>query len=262
MDDWLSPSDPLTNYNEAIRQRHEDTGTWFLNGGAFTKWKTQRNSFLWLHGISGCGKTVLSSTIIENLEITFPTEPVIYFYFDFKDTSKRTLDDMIRSLISQLCGRDNSNPSWQKLVAFYLQHSSRDGKVRPASPESLSGFLLKIMEQIKEIWIIIDALDECSTNGSTSREKLLSWMSELRNPHKRNVHLLVTSRPETDIENGIKKFADESNVIPIEGSVVTDDIRTYIDNRLVQDRGFQKWRGQQDVQDELKSRLMKHAGEM
>src|SRR2546423_3629801 len=99
---WLSPPDPSTNYNKALRQRQEGTGNWFLQSHAFAKWKTQRNSFLWLYGIPGCGKTILSSTIIEDLKRTLSRQPLLYFYFDFNDTDKQTLDSMVRSLMSQL----------------------------------------------------------------------------------------------------------------------------------------------------------------
>jgi hypothetical protein len=47
--------------------------------------------FLWLYGIPGCGKTILSSTIIEDVLYHYhdPTMAVIYFYFDFNDVEKQ-----------------------------------------------------------------------------------------------------------------------------------------------------------------------------
>ncbi|KAF3253956.1 hypothetical protein TWF192_003474 [Orbilia oligospora] len=93
---WLSPSDCSTNYNKAIRQRHKGTGSWLLESDNFDKWKTDRNSFLWSHGIMGCGKTILSSTVIESLS---SCRPLVYFYFDITDGDKQTFDKMIRSLL-------------------------------------------------------------------------------------------------------------------------------------------------------------------
>src|SRR5271163_1940880 len=96
---WLSPSDPSTNYNKALQQRQEGSGLWFLQIDAFAKWKKRQNSFLWLYGIPGCGKTILSSTIIEDLGKTLWCQPLLYFYFNFSDTDKQTLESMVRSLI-------------------------------------------------------------------------------------------------------------------------------------------------------------------
>ena len=100
IDRWLLPPDPSINYNKALEQRYEGSGLWFLASGAFTKWKTRRSSFLWLHGIPGCGKTILSSAIIKNLDSVLSSQPLLYFYFDFTDIGKQTLESMIRALIS------------------------------------------------------------------------------------------------------------------------------------------------------------------
>jgi hypothetical protein len=43
----------------------------------------------------GCGKTILSSTIVEDLEKTLPLPTLLYFYFDFSDVYKQTLDNMV-----------------------------------------------------------------------------------------------------------------------------------------------------------------------
>ncbi|KAF2811530.1 HET-domain-containing protein [Mytilinidion resinicola] len=64
---WLSPPDPSLNYEKALKQRQADTGLWFLESDEFAKWKIDTGSFLWLHGIPGCGKTILSSIILQNV---------------------------------------------------------------------------------------------------------------------------------------------------------------------------------------------------
>jgi DNA replication protein DnaC len=63
---------------------------------------------LWIYGIPGCGKTILSSAIIENLRASLGSQFVLYFYFDFNNTAKQSLQNMIRSLISQLYTKNDS----------------------------------------------------------------------------------------------------------------------------------------------------------
>ncbi|KAG9230959.1 hypothetical protein BJ875DRAFT_339163, partial [Amylocarpus encephaloides] len=56
-------------------------------------------------GIPGCGKTILSSTVTEDILNTYANDPgivVAYFYFDFTDKEKQKSELMVRSLISQL----------------------------------------------------------------------------------------------------------------------------------------------------------------
>jgi hypothetical protein len=69
--------------------------------------------FLWLYGIPGCGKTILSSTIIEDVLYHYhdPTMAVIYFYFDFNDVEKQQYEKMLRSLITQLSLQCTSTPT-------------------------------------------------------------------------------------------------------------------------------------------------------
>ena len=46
---WLSPPDPSTNYNIGLRDLHEETATWFLEGRVFQDWHST-GSLLWIHG--------------------------------------------------------------------------------------------------------------------------------------------------------------------------------------------------------------------
>jgi hypothetical protein len=46
---WLSPPDPSMNYNIGLRDLHEETATWFLEGRIFQEWHST-GSLLWIHG--------------------------------------------------------------------------------------------------------------------------------------------------------------------------------------------------------------------
>ncbi|PSN59256.1 hypothetical protein BS50DRAFT_641131 [Corynespora cassiicola Philippines] len=168
---WLSPPEPSTNYNKALQQRQEGTGSWFLHSDAFNMWKSQRNSFLWLYGIPGCGKTILSSTIIEHLR-SLSTQPLLYFYFDFTDSEKQTLRE------------------------------------------------------------------------------------------QKNVHFLVTSRPEQDIQSEMDHLISEKNRIAIQSDLVNADILAYIHAKVRKGEGLKRWRSRQDVQREIEEKLAQKADGM
>lgn len=57
--EWLSITYSVSNYEAARRKHVARTGNWFLKSIAFKSWKTDPDSFLWIHGIAGCGKTIL-----------------------------------------------------------------------------------------------------------------------------------------------------------------------------------------------------------
>jgi hypothetical protein len=254
---WLSPPDPSTNYINALEKRYEDTGLWFLQSDSFMEWKTRRNSFLWLHGIPGCGKTILSSAIIEDLKNFLSSKTVLYFYFDFNDSRKQTHDNMVRSLISQLYYRSDET---SKLLES-LFSSCEDGRQQPTY-ESLCKVLLQMIEQIKEVWVVLDALDECSTRRESPTKGLLMWMRDLRKSDERNVHLLITSQPKQDIESGVREFAQNNELVPIQSDHITRDIRAYVRMRLTEDKGLKRWQSRPDVQQEIEDLLMKKANGM
>jgi Cdc6-like AAA superfamily ATPase len=254
---WLHPPDPLKNYYKALEQRQEGSGLWFLSNDVFAKWKIRRNSFLWLYGIPGCGKTILSSAIIEDLERTLLRKPLLYFYFDFNDEGKQTLEGMVRSLMSQLYSKFGD--SSEKLDSLFSSYE--DGRRQPPR-ESLCKAFLHMIEQVKEVWIILDALDECCTRKGPPTEGLLSWIREVLNSEQRSVHLLVTSRPEQDIISVVSEFASKDDIVPIRSDLITDDIRAYVHTRVRQQEGLKRWRSEPEVQDEIETRLMEKADGM
>jgi hypothetical protein len=255
---WLSPPDPSTNYNKALMQRHKDSGGWFIESESFAEWKTRQSSFLWLHGIPGCGKTILSSAIIKNLDSAGAFSPLLYFYFDFNDTGKQKLHSMLCALLSQLYYKNLNTSQEQLLESLYTSHE--DGYRQP-STESLCQVLFQILDQFKEVWLVLDALDECDTRKGSSTEGILSWIRETLESKQRNIHLLVTSRPETDIAFEIKAFAQECNIVHLQRSLITNDIRAYVRTRLECD-GFTRWTSKPAILNEIENTLMKKADGM
>jgi chromosomal replication initiation ATPase DnaA len=124
---WLSTPDPSTNYNRARQLRHPTNGSWFLKSEAFSRWKKQK-SLLWLHGNVGCGKTILSSTVlIEILQNPRSHDgvAVVYFYFDFSDLEKQNSEKMIRSLVIQLSGQSRKEVTALKSCFSSCTHGER-----------------------------------------------------------------------------------------------------------------------------------------
>ncbi|KAH9973635.1 hypothetical protein BJV74DRAFT_889043 [Russula compacta] len=156
---WLSPPDTSTNHNIACGAHHEGTATWFFQGSIFNEWKST-GSLLWIHGKPGSGKSVLCSSIIEDIATMCKAgqASMCYFYFDFRDTNKQTWHDLLPSLLIQLSAR--SEPRCDILSRLYLDHDS--GAQKP-SDDALIKCLKKMLTlpDQRPIYIILDALDEC-----------------------------------------------------------------------------------------------------
>lgn len=309
---WLSAPDPSTNYNKALHQRHQGSGGWFLQSSEYSAWKMERYSFLWLYGMPGCGKTILSSTIIQDLtegisrpehlperpecnaerrrpkrvnddelDALNPTKKqksdhgvatsmseqkqihqpnssskdiCLYFYFDFTDNRKQSLENTLRSLISQLCIKEKDLES--DLDSLYSSCSNGNGQ---PSIESLRKTFLDMVEKVGEVWIVIDALDECQTRKGNPDEGLLGWMDSLRSSQDVSIHFLVTSRPEQDIQSAIDKWACKTDArivsISIESDRTAEDIQDYVRARVTQSEGLSRWCSRPDVQMEIQTTL-------
>lgn len=87
-------------------------------------------------------------------------------------------------------------------------------------------------------------------------------MESLQSTDLSKVHLLITSRQEEDIESAIAKWARAEDIIPIQGSLISNDIRAYIHTRVREDDGLKRWRSRPDVQEEIESELMEKADGM
>jgi hypothetical protein len=67
---WLGKSvpDPSQEHN-AARDKHENgTGSWLVDSDELRNWAAKKNSFPWLSGGAGSGKSLLCSTVIEHLK--------------------------------------------------------------------------------------------------------------------------------------------------------------------------------------------------
>ena len=81
-----------------------------------------------------------------------------YFYFDFRDLSKQTCHDLLRSLVFQLS--TDSSPCCDILHGIYETH--KDGTQQPSDDTSKKCLkqMLRLLAQ-DPTFIVLDALDEC-----------------------------------------------------------------------------------------------------
>jgi hypothetical protein len=123
-----------------------------------------------------------------------------YFYFDFRDINKQHWRDLVASLLTQLSSR--SGPCYDSLSRLYFDHDSGAQQPNDNILAQCLKEMLKLQDQCPT-YIIIDALDECSSASgiSTSRKRVLRLVKELVDLHIPDLHICVTSRPEVDIRD-------------------------------------------------------------
>jgi hypothetical protein len=197
--------------------------------------------------LAGCGKTVLTSTILDHLHDARHDSCIcLNFFFDFRDKDKQHLDNLLRSLAFQLYSQ--CADARKDLDNLFM--SCDGGRKQPATV-SLSRTLHGMMQHPQKLRIILDALDECVT-----RAELLDWMKTLAGPDLTHVHLVATSRREEELESGLGGCIHNDNMILIDRYSVNEDIRSYVKARLQRSEDFQKrWASKPTVLEEIESAI-------
>ena len=274
----MRPPDPSINHNTAWQAHHEGSAEWFIHeNNTFARWKMSTGSLLWIHGkrratpffsspvelrpgfTAGSGKTILwcvsvtlsllkqltspiSSSIIQ--EITRIREAGLattaFFYFDFKDESKKNSRSALSSLLLQLAAQ--SDVYSKNLSTLYSEHDAGSKQPNEIALKECFRKMLTVPGQ-GPIYIVIDALDECPISAGTPspREDVLSlvkWLLELRFPR---LSVCVTSRPEADIEAVLQPLVSHS--ISLHDEIgKNEDITNYIKWFVNSDPKARKWR--------------------
>ncbi|KAF8834470.1 hypothetical protein BDN67DRAFT_1016472 [Paxillus ammoniavirescens] len=219
--DWLKVTNPSINHKSARDTHVKGTGSWLPKDERFRQWLHERGKAMWLSAGPGFGKTVLFSTSVEDVRRHISEQGstcgFAYYYIDARSgAASRTFDNLLRSLLDQLCFNQANIPDAMKR----LYGDDRGGHPQPTL-EQLGTALGEVVKGFDEVYILIDALDECD-----SQAELLDWMRSLQSSTQA-LHLFVTSRPERIIEGRMTNFSHVR--IPLTSDLLDDDIKTYVD---------------------------------
>ena len=152
------------------------------------------------------------SVIISHLEQEFNQKDVAVAYVYCTYTEKdQSAVNLVASLLQQLIKQQSAISD--SIIALYNHHYNR--KTRPSLAE-YSRSLQSEIDYFSKVFIIVDALDECSEG---TRKHFLAEVQKLLP----NIRLLVTSRHIRDIENEFKEAAW------LEIRASGEDIKSYLE---------------------------------
>ena len=182
---WLREHalDSLESHQAALTNRSSGTSAWFLSSQEYDSWTRGKKSQLWLLGNPACGKTVLCSTVIENLKIRFPSDGVAYFYYQRMNGTASHPSDILTALAAQYIAQLPQSP--ETLQAFRAQMNA--WKIRPSKRELLT-VLAKVLGSFETSYMVIDGIDY-----SANCRQLLGWLGELE-ALKHNLSILISCR--------------------------------------------------------------------
>ncbi|KAL9625855.1 MAG: hypothetical protein Q9160_000175 [Pyrenula sp. 1 TL-2023] len=199
---WLCPVSWADAHRAARGAWLEGTGTWMMKDAAWRDWFDAERKFLWLYGIPGSGKTVMTSTLLEQCAAALTEEKgarLAYFYCDFRNKESQRPEYVLGGLVVQLCSQLEKTPA--PLQEFIQAHRIQPDRFATPTCKDLEKLLLKVLEFVPRATIIVDALDECM-----DRHVLLEVLTALPATDQASVKVLVSSRQEGDIEAALSGF--------------------------------------------------------
>jgi NACHT domain len=243
--DWLAPTDFSNQHTDFISRRQEGTGEWLLSSREYLQWRAGAQRTLLCPGIPGAGKTMMSSIVVDDLWKHFDQHPkyaIAYAYCSYKRQHEQTLVNLIATLSRQLLQERSDLPD--TVQSLYQRHVHK--KTRP-SVDELRVLLHSVTEIYSKVFIVVDALDEC-TEVDRTRDLLLSELIHLQNQSKTVVCLLATTRFITEI---LDQF---ENCVKLEIRATEHDVSRYLDSQILRLAPCVARR--KDLQDEIKTKII------
>lgn len=217
---WLSPTDFPAQYHDIISRRQDGTAQWFLEIPKFTEWLQGSDKTLFCPGIRGAGKTMMPAVTIDHLYRTSHSTNVsiAYVFCSYKAQVDQTVPKLFAALLKQLVQSrlDITAP----VIGLYDLHAKRQTK--PSLLELMQA-LVFVCSSYSNVFIVVDALDECSSQARVQQE-LIDSLRRLQ--ESRIVSLLFTSR---SIPTITEKF--ESNP-RLEVRASDKDVKRYVHGQL------------------------------
>ncbi|KAI8269515.1 hypothetical protein K4K58_001183 [Colletotrichum sp. SAR11_239] len=222
---WLQPTKydlESGEYRKHLSSYAPGTGEWITSNSTYDHWlKGEEQGLLWIKGIPGSGKSVLTSKIVRDLSQNQPATPVLYFFFRKIIDANHEPAALLRDWLDQLLLH---SPSLQKQIKEYVENK------RSLNSMSMQGLWKDLRMALSGLhgkaFCIVDALDEMDRQHWT----FIRALGELGTWKPHRVKVLVTSRFMPEMEPLMR--GPNHSQIQLQSDMVDVDIATYVRTSL------------------------------
>lgn len=151
-------------------------------------------------------------------------EGFAYFYFDRNQTERNSAEAAMRSFVRQLSTfREGLIP--REILDYYGKMERNGFPSNGPTFDECRTLMLKLLEQRRQVTLIIDALDECS---SVTRADFIETLDGFVRDSKTLVKIFISSRPDADI---VHRFNQGPN-IGITAKDNSNDIEKFVQSKI------------------------------
>lgn len=205
------------------------TCSWLTQNSNFVAWKrSERSKLCWLYGFPGYGKTVLAKSVIQSLAIASNSGPrspmVVYFFCLDQDERRKSSVFLLKSILHQILVAE---PGLCKLMKLHHARMNWDFLESDNTLWKLLREMSSACLQIRPLYIVLDALDELSSDCRNDFVKnLLDYINhEEIKTVSQQLRIFVTSRPESQLQD---LFSSQAFKIELDTTRNKQDLMTFV----------------------------------
>lgn len=205
---------------------------WILLRSEYHDWLAANSGLsriLWLYGVPGCGKSVLSAFLLGQLRDTGYS--CQYFFFRFGDKAKRSVNMMLRSIAYQIAAQlPELRSQLEKLVGDAVRLERTESRIIWQKVFISRLFNVRIRQPL--YWII-DALDECE-----SAQLLLSLFSSISSS-RFPLRIILVGRNTETLSTALQRLETSVRIDRLAADQTKDDLELYVNQEIQYMRGNQ-----------------------
>ncbi|KAF7556362.1 hypothetical protein G7046_g6312 [Stylonectria norvegica] len=227
---WLAPVNSKELLTKAAKDKIPETGRWMLDA-KFSSWldlPEAKQPFMWITGKSGSGKTVLFSTIVEELQKicladSSPNAMLGYHCCSLDDAASQQIPNIFGSILAQA---GSSRPDILHHIAPYKRASASLVPQNNLKITQINEIMEHVLQSCDRFYILVDALNE-----TRHEQQLVQALLHLCEQHQK-LRVLVTCTREPLVPS--PRIRERNMVV----DAVDHDIETYVLHRLASEPCF------------------------
>ena len=166
---WLSPVDMEAIFLQETQRRTQPCAEWLLRDEDFVSWLySHQPGSIWITGPPGCGKTVLSTSIVDGVRNNIQNRPGCISTFLHCQNDNLSLTAILANIVSQILAQLNTIPEQHISAAF--KPAKRYGRSRLSIADQPVTLLEDSVRSPNEF-------QECSSHGFSYLSGLWCWLS-------------------------------------------------------------------------------------
>ncbi|KAK8129305.1 hypothetical protein PG999_001685 [Apiospora kogelbergensis] len=196
--EWLAAPLFAETLESSQEHRIENTAQWIFERDEFTKWTSMEVDargpakwkkmppwVLWAHGNPGCGKTMMASSVFDELfeekKSQHPNPMVCYFFFKHTDPRSSNIEAAYRSALTQIIHRYREDSDVLDKFLFIQSDSGSSSGQNYATSKQLFDLMCLSAQTLGHINFVVDGIDEANDpNDVSDRLKVLVTTAPVR----------------------------------------------------------------------------------